>query len=628
MASSLRLRLPTGGPGATAGSRHRRSRSWAIAGVVLAAVAAFTLVMAVRAGREAVHAKNGLLQAEQHLRDRNLDEARVSLTAARQSLQDMKGHLNRLGPILPLSKLIPVVRSQVIAVETYQSAGTRLADAGIQLADAAQQATASSQEGTPVSKMVGSLRTINGSLAAGAKSVQEATDDVEGLRGRWLIGPIRGARDDLLDRLPRYAQQATDTEQGVSALITFAGGDGPRRYLFLSQNPDEIRPTGGFMGTYGVMTASAETLRLENFQTIQAFRSAHPNAVVPPDKAGSPFRFAVPPLPQNIANVNSTADFTKAGKLAVDLWNDAGETPVQGVVSFSPALLARVLAVVGPVRVEEYGETVDGGNVIDRFAFYTAQTEGQPTNDAVRKAFLSALSEVVLQRVLDAPSDRWPALAEAIGKGFAAREAMAWSADENVAAALAGRGWDGNLPKVGGDFFYNGEYGYQSKADRGLRRTFDHHVEVRPDGSARITTTITVVNTRDAGILNPGSLCYVTIYGPQGAKLDTNVSERPVFEEPAVSDHPAAGWFIHAAPHGSKTYQVVWDVEDLVRKAKDGSRAYSLTWLRVPDHSGDVLHLQVDLPDGWRWAGDAPPGTVPLEADVRGSWPIRAGGKG
>lgn len=583
--------------------------------------------MAALAGRDAVRAKNSLLAAEQLISSRNLDEARDQLARADQALRGMRANLDRLGPLLPLSKAIPIVRSQVIAVETFQSAASILTGAGLEVTDAAQAALESSQGGTPLANLLGSLRSINESLAVGATRVEAAKEKVAKLRGRWLIGPIVNARDELLDRIPRYAERVADTEEGINAMITFVGGDGPRRYLFLSQNPDEVRPTGGFIGTYGLLSASPEALVLEKFEAIGRFRERHPMAVVPKADAGSPFRFTVAPFDQSLANVNNVADFTKAGKLAHDLWNGSGEAPVDGVVSFTPAFLARILDVLGPVWVEDYGETIDSENVIDRFTFYTERLEIDPLADIARKGFLSSLAEVVIGRLLAAPSKSWQELAEALGEGFTAREAMAWSTDANVMSALTNRRWDGTLPRTDGDFFYNGDFSYVSKASRGLQRTFDHHVQLRPDGSARITTTLTMVNTRPSGVLNPNALSYVTVYGPEGAKLDAGSSDPPRSEEPALAGHPAHGWFLNAPPYGRATLKVAWEVDSLLLDGPGRSRVYTLTWLRVPDHTGDVLNLRVDLPEGWQWRDEGPPPTVDLDADIKASWTmVRAKG--
>ena len=588
---------------------------------MLAALGAFSVFHAAKAGRQALAAKAALLRAEEHIGARDLDPARVELVAAKQSLARMKDELDALGPLLPVARLIPLVRSQVVAVETFQSAGTTLSDAGLRLSDAVQKVLDTTKGGAPLSGVLDNLKGINESLASGAASVRQALKEVNGLKGKWLIGPIAGARDQLLARLPRYERDATSTADGIDALIRFVGGDGPRRYLFLSQNPDEVRPTGGFIGTYGLLTATPGNLTLDRFEPIGKFRERHPDAVVPGGTSRSPFRFANPPAPQTLANTNSVADFAQAGKLAADLWNAVGEPHVDGVVSFTPAFLARILGVLGPVNVADYGETVDQNNIIDRFTFYTAQLELNPQADTARKGFLSSLAEVVMQQLLAAPSTKWQAIGEAIGQGFGAREAMAWSSDPKVAATLARRGWDGVLPDVGGDFFYNSEFAYAAKIDRGLQRTFDHHVELHADGSGRVTTRMTLTNTRDLGALNPGSLAYVTFYGPKGGVLNP-LSDPPIAQEPALAGHPGVGYFLNASPHTSVSVKVVWDVKDLVRKGPNGAREYSLRWLKIPDHSGDLVNLHVDIPKDWRWKGDPPPARIDLTNDIRSTWKL------
>jgi hypothetical protein len=549
----------------------------------------------------------------------DLAATRTHLTAADQSLRAMKRKLDGMGPIVAVAKLIPIVRSQVIAVETFQSAGIILTQAGLRLTEATQKVLDESTGSTPVSGAVEKLRAINASLSSGAESLRVAEHKVTALKGRWLIGPIATARDDLNRRLPSYERRAASASDGLTALIAFAGGNGPRRYLFLSQNPDEIRPTGGYIGTYGLISATADTLSLERFEDSHNFLDAHPNAVLPAAQAGSPFRFAAPPLPQSLTNVNNLPDFGSAANLAVQLWNGSGEPHVDGVASVTPSFLSRILAALGPVDVPDYGETVDSGNLIARFDFYTEQLNEDSTAETIRKGFVTSLAEQVMKKVLAAPSSRWQALARAVAQAFNAREAMAWSTDDQVLSALRSRGWDNTLPAASGDFVYNAEFSYAAKIDRSLRRQFDHHVELRPDGSARITTTMVVNNPKPRGFNNPGSLSYITVYGPNGAVLDQS-SDSPQSVEPALAGHPAAGWFVGAPPGGRAKLTVVWNVPNLLRKGPNGTREFSLWWLHLPDHAGDVLNLRVDPPPGWHWKGSAPPSQVSLDQDVKGTW--------
>nr|MBA3303124.1 DUF4012 domain-containing protein [Acidimicrobiia bacterium] len=413
-------------------------------------------------------------------------------------------------------------------------------------------------------------------------------------------------------------------EQGLTALMSFAGDSGPKRYLFLSQNPDEVRPTGGFIGTYGVLTAEGGQLTLERYDGIEEWIIDHPRAIVPQAEAGSPFRHRDPPIPRTIANVNSIPDWPRAAELAARLWKDGGEAPVDGVISFTPGFLARILSVVGPVSIPSYNETVTAANLHDRLDFQTHRAT--PPTGARAKDFVAVVAETIMQKLLEAPASQWEPLGSVMGQAFDAREALAWSTDPQVTAALADRGWDGRFRSTDGDFFYNSEFSYAAKNGRGIRRTYDHNVALRADGSARVTTTVTVTNTLPPDPLNASTLAYLTLYGPKGAVVDQAASDGFGFAEPALAGHPAVAWFRAAAPGGGQaTVKVVWEVPGLVKKTSNGELEYSLLWPHLPDHTGDVVNLSVDLPATWTWKGSPPPSQFSLDQEFSGSWRLASG---
>ena len=530
-----------------------------------------------------------------------------------------------LGPLAGIARRTPLIGRQVRAVDAFADAGLALSGAGLKLVDAAGALVNPSDQGLPVSEALDALRTTHASLAPAVGAIEQAASRVAEVEGSWLLPPLSRARNDLERRLPRIRTQAQSAEEGMAALIAFAGGSAPKRYLFLSQNPDEVRPTGGFIGTYGVLTADAGRINLERYDSIESWTLARPEVRVPAEQAGSPFRFRNPPLARTLANVNSGPDWPTAARLAAQLWERGGEAPVDGVISFTPGFLGRILAVTGPVTIPSYGETVTAANLNERLDFQTHQAPPPPGSD--RKDFVAILAETVMQRLLQAPSSQWEQLGRAMGQAFDAREAVAWSKDPQVAEALATRAWDGAFPSFTGDFFFNSEFGYAAKNGRGIRRTYDHHVGVRADGSAQVVTRMTITNTESGEVLfNESTLAYHTIYGPEGAVLDQGASDPFGFPEPAVAGHPATGWFKAARPNGGQeTLTVVWDVPGLVRWVKDGTWQYALRWIHLPDHIGDVVKLTVALPPGWRWAGEPPPAEFSLDQDFEGTWLIAAG---
>ncbi|MFN8035798.1 MAG: DUF4012 domain-containing protein [Acidimicrobiia bacterium] len=607
-----------------------RTRWLIVAGVVVVVVGfvALALFRTARAARLGVRGKSALLRAEHDLGARRVGAARQDLLEARGDFAKMRRELDGLGPLAPVARVTPFLRVQMRGAEAFTEAGKLLSDAGLRLADASALVIQPKNEHQRLADALADLRTIRAALTSGIAALDVAAGKVGALDGYRLVGPLDAARRDLARRLPRVGARAFSARDGVDALIDLLGGSGPRRFLVFSQNPDEVRPTGGFIGTYGVLATAGGHLDLERYDSIESWYKSHPQAQVPAEQAAAPLRLGTPPSAQTIANVNATADFPAAARLAADLWKRGGEAPVDGVFAMTPDFMARILAVLGPVAVPGYDETVTSANLLERVDFHTHLEAAANQQPGGRKAFVAELAHVVMQRLLDAPASKWEPLARAVGKSFDAKEAMAWSNRPVIGREVAARAWDGALPEGTGDFFYQGEFEYTAKNGRGLKRTFDHTVDLRADGSAKVTTKVTIANTRAAsseGLLNIDSLSFVTAYGPTGATLDAATDPPDTVGTP-IAGHPNASWFVSADPLASASYTVAWDAPNVARRVAGGALEYRLRFLPLAAHTGDVLELHVNLPKGWKWEGAAPPASAKLDAEVNGAWRlVRAG---
>jgi len=599
---------------------------WAtlVLGGVALALGAIGWVRLDRAAGAGSRGKDALLRAEQSLRERDVDGARASLREAGAAFDEMSRQVDGLGPLATVGRLVPLVRVQVRGTEAFADAGALTAEAGLRLVDTAEQLLEPADPSATIATALDSLRALRSSLRGSVEALDVAAAKVAALDGYRLVGPLDDARRELARRLPEVGRRAAGADADLGALMTFLGGDGPRRYLLFSQNPDEVRPTGGYLGTFGLLVADGSTVALERYGGSEQWRAAHPDALVAPEEAPTAFDVPEPPVPQSIANVNAEADWPGAARLAMRLWEQGGEEPVDGAVSVTPEFLARLVGVLGPVEVPAYGETVTEANLVERADYYTHGAGRPPPGSGLdRKDFLVDLATAVVPRLLAAPSSSWDALATANGAGFDAREAMAWTADDGVARSLQRHGWDGTLPATEGDFFFEGDFEFAAKNGRDIRRTYDHRVELRQDGSGRVTTTVTIANGQAPGPEATDSLSYITLYGPSGAVLDEAASDPIEEREPARGGHPAAGWVRGAAPQDATTLTVTWDVPELLRRDEGGSWSYELTWMPLPGHQGDIVNLAVTLPEGWRWAGDPPPQQVVLgDRALEGAWAL------
>ncbi|MEA2141797.1 MAG: hypothetical protein QOI64_227 [Solirubrobacteraceae bacterium] len=593
---------------------RRRRRAFVAASAVAAAVMLFGLLAGYRGAQAGSSGKAALLAGESALAATELPQARRQFRIARGEFATMRRRIDGAGPLVWLARIVPVARKQVRGYEAFADAGRLLSVAGLRTTDRTESLFGRHRRRSARAGVLPGLDGLDSAVRANITLLEQAIARVGALNGYRLLGPLGSAREDLAKRLPELHAKARSTEQFIEGARVFMGGSGERRYLFFSQNPEEPRPTGGYLGTYGIIDAARGRLSLRRFEGTEQWYGPRPEVAIPASRADAPFPYIPPPAGQSLANLNAIPDWPTVARSAMRMWRRGGEAPVDGVLSVSTGFLVRVLGVIGPVKVPDFGETVSAANAVARMNFHTHQRIPE------RKVFVGSLARAVLAGMLAAPIARWQALGTKISEAFDAREAMFWTTDERLHATLGRRGWDGRLPATVGDFFREAPFAFETKNGRGIKRSYRHTVELARNGSARITTRMTFANTEPPGRFNRDTNSYLTFYGPEGAALDEQRSEPPVAIEPTRAGHPAAGWFRAAPPHGETTLRIAWNVPALLQRRKDGTWRYALTWQRIPDHSGDVVQLDVRLPAGWRWKSGGPPGRIDLTADFAGSW--------
>jgi hypothetical protein len=553
----------------------------------------------------------------------HLREAKAELVAARRDFAAMDSRLT--GVLLLPARLMPFIRVQVRGADDMAQVGIELSAAGEHLADVASGLLAPSDSTLPLKDALGQFRALDSAAQASTAALQDALSRIGSLSTYRLIGPVASARTTLFAKLPHIEQRVAGGDQALRAFEDFLGAAGPRRYLLLSQNPDEVRPTGGFIGTYGLLQADGGHLSIAKFDDTNQFLATYPNVYVP--ESSAPSVFQIGDSDQTFGNVNATPDWPTAAKLATQLWREADQPSVDGVISLTPTFLARVVGVLGPVAVPDYGETITASNLEARVDYWAHQNPGAEFSN--RKEFLSELSRIVLQEALDAPAAKWHVLAAAASAGFHQSEAMVWSTDPTIQHPVAANDWDHASPaaQATGDYFYDSEFEFAAKNGRALHRVFQHSVALHPDGSGVAATTVTITNTESPGVYSPSSPLYnlqtedyLVSYGPAGASLDKS-SDSPFYPyEAALNGHPASGWLMSPDPLTTSSVKIVWNSPHLLRYLGDGEWEYHLTFPKLPAHQGDSLKLSVVLPPHWRWKGQPPPSEIPLNTDVSQTW--------
>jgi hypothetical protein len=289
------------------------------------------------------------------------------------------------------------------------------------------------------------------------------------------------------------------------------GWSGPRTYLILVQNDDELRPTGGFITALGVLRleggAIAE-LRFLSSYAVDDFSYPYPRAPEPISRTMGIGLWV-------LRDSNWSPDFPAAARQAVALFELTQPERIDGVVAIDQPLVELLVGALGPFAMEGYPEPVTGANVIAFMREAWAEgKDGQHWRDWAegRKRFIPELAGALMARAQDlGEPGRVAALARAVVAGLEGRHLLVYLPDSAVAPLLAARGWDGALRPAGQDALLVVDWnaGY-NKTSASVAVALDYRVDLSAaEPQARLTITYT--NRAPA---TDGRCHYETTWGP------------------------------------------------------------------------------------------------------------------
>ncbi|MCL4354871.1 DUF4012 domain-containing protein [Patescibacteria group bacterium] len=158
--------------------------------------------------------------------------------------------------------------------------------------------------------------------------------------------------------IQKYPELFTFASSSIDVLPDFLGLMGKRKYLVLFQNNMELRPGGGFIGSYAVLNVEngkLEELKIHDVYDADGLLKGH---VEPPFQIRR--YLEVPHLYMRDSNFD--VDFSKAAsKVAFMYALETGEK-VDGVIAIDLGMLKKLLEATGPIYVPDYKETVTPEN--------------------------------------------------------------------------------------------------------------------------------------------------------------------------------------------------------------------------------------------------------------------------
>ncbi|MBU1915671.1 DUF4012 domain-containing protein, partial [Patescibacteria group bacterium] len=369
-------------------------------------------------------------------------------------------------------------------------------------------------------------------LAALARSAPRLSESVSRI-AEALVAldevPADVLDDDLLlaidaAKIKLRSARSTLTTLAVIAdhLPSFLGYPDQRNYLFFFENNTELRPTGGFLGVYGlVQVKDAEILSVKT-DDIYALDGPSESAKrpAPPE----PIAKYINVDSWYLRDANWSPDFPTSAAVMEQFYYEEAQfagldpQPIDGIIVITPQLAEDLLRLTGPVTVSDKTFTTD--NLVDELEFaveVSFREEGIPF--FARKTIVSDLVNEVIHRLTAQPLSKLLATLQVLEKNLARSHILLWLKDPNLQSFVLQMDWGGQIKNVRGDYVTVIDANLASlKSDPAVERSINYSL-MPTDHGFDASVAITYDHHGSFDWKTTRYRTYTRIYVPAGSEL-------------------------------------------------------------------------------------------------------------
>lgn len=309
-------------------------------------------------------------------------------------------------------------------------------------------------------------------------------------------------------------------------LPLIAGHPNESTILVLMQNQDELRPTGGFLGTYGILETSNGDIR--RFETHDVYHMDMPIqnqlTIEPPqplrDYLNKKWYFRDsnwspdwPTASRKIQSFYHLENNLLKGKDQINNFNG----DFVGVMAISPNLVVNLLKIVGPIRIGN--DSYDADNFSRLLEYKVEQgyiSDGVPSWQ--RKEVIGEIVKELKIKLFDLELSRLPDLVSVIDEGLTDRDMLFYFNDQVAQKTITEKGWGGEIKQTSEDYIYYVDANLASlKTDAVMSRDYSYRID---QGAGRAEFTVTYYH--GSAITDWRTSAYKTyarLYVPAGSEL-------------------------------------------------------------------------------------------------------------
>ncbi|MCR4280022.1 MAG: DUF4012 domain-containing protein [Candidatus Komeilibacteria bacterium] len=296
----------------------------------------------------------------------------------------------------------------------------------------------------------------------------------------------------------------------------------PTEYLLLFQNNHELRPTGGFVGSYGVATVADGELQNVFIDDIYHLDSEviGRQKIEPP----APIRKYLDVQYWYMRDGNWSPDFaTSAAKMREFYELEAGRPAPSAVIAITPDVISDLLGVMGGILVEDVFYQAE--NFTNSLQYEVEQNfEQRGLSHWDRKDVLDTLAVMLVDRIGKLPLSKLAEVISVVHNSLQKKDILIYFDDAQAQYYAEQAQWTGTLQPYKNDFLMVVDSNMAAfKTNQHISRTVSYQIEeVKPVRGEKFLQSKVTVDYKHGGQFSWDTTRYRTytrIYVPEGAIL-------------------------------------------------------------------------------------------------------------
>lgn len=379
----------------------------------------------------------------------------------------------------------------------------------------------------------------------------------------WNIAKSRYASTNAIEYLA--SKTVTKKSPNAGVIPTLLGLEKPRTILLLFLNNTEIRPGGGFLGSYGVIT-------MDRGAVTSLFTDGTENL-----DRGTPKEFVIEP-PQPIKDhlitrwyfrdSNWSPDFSVSAQKSLEFYlgeNGHRASEIQTVVGITPNVIAALMKYTG--SIEARGKVFTPENITDLLE-HTVEIDfhrqGIPREE--RKAVIGEIAAEMIRRTKHIPLTQWMGILNDFDRLITERHVIMYDRDPEVQKSLDELGWSGRMRAGAPDKLMFVDANLAAlKTDRVMKRDVKYEIfKDAASGEWRARVALTFHNNGSFDWRTTRYNTYTRFYFPAGTRFISGEGSQMHFKKPDAAPwdvtnelgHVSIGSFFVTEPGKSKTATV------------------------------------------------------------------------